>query len=107
MTSASSYSYIAVVPVIVPTKFILKDCENNEIIESIINEPSAGFIIRGPADCTALIGGKVTLTAYYDAKSDNYDGLQPRWLKAVIIIHLNITKNKMKINLYKLLNEFI
>lgn len=88
LLQSSSYSYLAVVPVIVPSKFILKDCENNEIIESQIDEPSAGFIIRGPADCTALIGGRVILSAYYDDRTNNSNGsgVKARWLKAVIII---------------------
>lgn len=89
LQSVSSYSYIAVVPIIVPTKFIFNGCENNdEIIESTINEPSAGFIIRGPADCTALIGGNVILTAYYDTTTENDASIQPRWLKAVINIFI-------------------
>lgn len=87
----SSYSYLAVVPVIVPDEFVtLKDFEDNDgdIIDSIIGETSAGYIIRGPADCTALIGGSVTLTAEYeDGQANDCRGIgaKARWLKAVSI----------------------
>lgn len=84
----SSYSYLAVVPAIVPDEFItLKDFEDNDdTIASTIGESSAGYIIRGPADCTALIGGCVTLTAHYDdghANDCRGFGTKARWLKAV------------------------
>jgi len=70
----SSYTTLAVLPVAVPERIVALE---NYLTEEKPDVPA--YIIRGPDDCSVLIGGTVTL----DVLFSGFPEPSVKWLKAV------------------------